>query len=159
MRRALRVFACTVRALNHITRSSIFSLAALLHCLALLLNRMQELELDHLPLALLLPAQLKVLRPLDRRLKGWLRIVSTTTIQLWPGSSTCTRCTPSSAPASSSSSPSSSGSALTGHQTPAASDHTCDYIFVRPKSNKDIWGSWFAPSYDNCCVLDIWPRL
>ena len=53
-----------------------------LHCLALLLNRMQELELDHLPLALLLPAQLKVLRPLDRRLKGGLRIVSTTTIQL-----------------------------------------------------------------------------
>ena len=141
MRRALRVFACTVRALNHITRSSIFSLAALLHCLALLLNRMQELELDHLPLALLLPAQLKVLRPLDRRLKVRLRIVCRRQFECRPGSSTCTPCTPSSAPASSSSSPSSSGSALTGHQTPAASDHTCDMYFCQAQVKQGRLGT------------------
>ena len=43
-----------------------------------------------------------------------------------PGSSTCTQCTPSSAPASSSSWLSSLESALTGHQSPAASDRTWD---------------------------------
>ena len=111
----------------------------------------QELELDHLPLPLLLSTQLKVLRSLDRCLKRWSRIVSLKPAELtwffhlhtvhsilstsffvvfaffrrigfdWPPNPCCFR----------------------------------SYLwfdFCQAKVIKEIWGSWYALSYDNCCV-------
>ena len=89
------------------------------------------LEADHLSLAFLLPTQLEVFGSLDRSLQREEKLNHNWT-SIWfsvdvPGSSTCTRCTPSWGPASSWSSPSSSGSASTDLRTLAACDHTSSF--------------------------------